>query len=202
AELVRQTLPHWLNHVVEHWIRQRLDQWTVDVMTELKEVRITEEDAQRAQLLIPALHPPPLRGESQWARRLGTTAALGGGTLLLLVGQWIPGFIAISGGLAWSAFGESTKDEATRVKLVESATEALRKMGQRADQALREQIRQFELDAATLAEKHEKAEQKRQSDTRAALRVQLDYRKSRQRELTEICNDLVHRIEALDIGQE
>ncbi|MBT3219727.1 MAG: hypothetical protein HN348_11595, partial [Proteobacteria bacterium] len=56
AELVRQTLPHWLNHVVEHWMRQRLDQWTVDVMTELKEGRITEEDAQRAQLLIPALH--------------------------------------------------------------------------------------------------------------------------------------------------
>src|SRR5690606_23341216 len=63
VDVVRRTLAHWLHHVVEAWMSDRLATWRADVLQELLEVQVDEAEIDRAELLVPALHPPPVRGE-------------------------------------------------------------------------------------------------------------------------------------------
>ena len=78
-EAVRRTLPHWLHHVVEAWMEDRLDRWRVAVLEDLAEIDLSQDDLDRAQLLVPAMHPAPVRADGSWGQRIGVTAAVGGG---------------------------------------------------------------------------------------------------------------------------
>ena len=111
---LRRVVPHWLQHVVESWIEQRLATWRSDVLTDLAEVGLSEEDTAYAELLVPALFPTPVQVEGGWAGRIGATVGLGGGAALALAGLWLPALVAITGGLAWSALGNSARTAATR----------------------------------------------------------------------------------------
>ena len=138
---LRRVVPHWLQHVVESWIEQRLATWRSDVLTDLAEVGLSEEDTAYAELLVPALFPTPVQVEGGWAGRIGATVGLGGGAALALAGLWLPALVAITGGLAWSALGNSARTAATRRKVLDAATTAVRAMGTDAQRLLRDQIR-------------------------------------------------------------
>lgn len=144
VDIVRRTLAHWLHHVVESWMSDRLATWRADVLRELLEVHVEGSEVQRAELLVPALHPPPVRGEANWTSRLAATAAMGGGAALLLMGLWVPGLLAVTGGAAWSTFAQRSEREASRKRLVETAIDAVRQMGTDAERLLRDQITQLE----------------------------------------------------------
>ena len=169
VDRVRRSLAHWLHHVVERWMSERLADWRVGVLKDLKEVHLSEADVTRAELLVPALHPSTLRGEANWGRRLGATAAMGGGAALLLFGLWIPGAIALGSGIAFSALGSGSKEAATRKKLIETATEALRQMGVDAERLLSDQIQQLEEQLAQLGDDRVAEEEAEQEPRRAEL---------------------------------
>jgi len=138
---LRRVVPHWLQHVVEDWIERRLATWRDDVLADLAEVGLSEEDTAHAELLVPALFPTPVQVEGGWAGRIGATVGLGGGAALALAGLWLPALVAITGGLAWSALGNSARTAATRRKVLDAAVTAVRAMGEDADRLLRDQIR-------------------------------------------------------------
>ncbi|MEZ4319268.1 MAG: hypothetical protein R3F61_17275 [Myxococcota bacterium] len=167
----RRTLPHWLAHVVEGWMSDRLAKWRNDVLAELSDIDI--EEVVRAELLVPALQPAPVKGEAHWGRRLGTTAAFGGAAALLALGLWIPGLVALASGVAWSAFANGETDEASRQKLVATARAALRQMGTDAQRLLKDQIDQLSEDLEQLADEGEEAER----TARATLRSDLEERR-------------------------
>jgi len=197
TDKVRRSLAHWLNHVVEQWMSERLSAWRLGVIRDLEEVHLSEADVTRAELLVPALHPSNLRGESNWGRRLGATAALGGGAALLLFGMWIPGIVALGGGIAFSAIGASSKDAATRQKLIETATDALRQMGTDAERLLSDQIKQLEDGLAQLGEDRAAVEEASQENRRRELEDHGSRRENRLDELAAIRDALAaHLAEA------
>lgn len=177
VDVVRRTLAHWLHHVVEAWMSDRLATWRADVLQELLEVQVDEAEIDRAELLVPALHPPPVRGEPNWTRRLGATAAMGGGAAMLLLGLWIPGLLAVTGGAAWSTFAQRSEREASRRKLVETAIDAIRQMGGDAERLLRDQITQLEEELRGLGEERVTEA----AAHRAAQRAELEERRLRRR---------------------
>ncbi|MCB9673798.1 MAG: hypothetical protein H6737_01700 [Alphaproteobacteria bacterium] len=170
----RRTLPHWLAHIVESWMSDRLARWRRDVLEELADIDI--EEVVRAELLVPALQPAPVRGEAQWGRRLGTTAAFGGAAALLALGLWIPGLVALASGVIWTTFQRGDTDEATRQKLVATARAALRQMGTDAQRLLHDQINQISEDLEQLADEGEESER----TARARLRGDLEDRRRAQ----------------------
>lgn len=177
----RTVLPHWLAHVTESWMADRLARWRADVLAELEEIEI--EEAVHAELLVPALQPAPVRGESQWARRLGSTAAFGGAAALLAFGMWLPGLVALAGGVVWSTFGRSDGDAVNRERLVATARTALRQMGSDAQRLLGDQVAQLSEELDRLADDSE-AEHRA---ARAALRADLTARRAeRERVLAEV----------------
>jgi len=163
----RRTLPHWLAHVVESWMSDRLARWRRDVLEELADIDI--EEVVRAELLVPALQPAPVKGEARWGRRIGTTAAFGGAAALLALGMWIPGLVALAGGVVWSSFHTGDTDEASRAKLVATARTALRQMGTDAQRMLQDQIDQISEDLGELADEGEEAERAAQATLRSDL---------------------------------
>ncbi len=197
ADIVRRALAHWLNHVVEQWMSDRLAEWRIEVLRELEEVHLSEADVTRAELLVPALHPSNLHGESNWGRRLGATAALGGGAALLLFGLWIPGILALGGGVAFSALGAAAKEAATRKKLIETATDALRQMGADAERLLSDQIKQLEDGLAQLGDDRAAAKEADQEQRRRELTEHGARRETRLDELAAIRDALAaHLAEA------
>ncbi len=170
----RRVLPHWLTHVVEKWISDRAAQWRRDVLAELEDIDI--EEVVRAELLVPALQPAPVKGEPRCGRRLGTTAAFGGAAALLAFGMWIPGLVALAGGVVWSTFNRGESEEASRQKLVATARTALRQMGQDAQRMLRDQIDQLSEELEGLGNEGES----KARDARGDTRVQLQQRRDRQ----------------------
>lgn len=196
-DTVRHTLPHWLHHVVEQWIGERLASWRAEVLADLAGIDLSEADLARAELLVPALHPAPVRTEAGWAQRLGVTAAVGGGAALLAFGMWIPGVLALTGGIAWSAFGRRAAMAQTRRALQEAATDAVRQMAQDADRLLRDQIQTLENELDRLGED-------RASEigaARASMRRQLEHdhltRTQRLSNLEEVLRTLERRIIAM-----
>ena len=135
-DAVKRTVPHWLHHVVEQWMASRLATWRVDVLTDLAELRLDDDDLDRAELLVPALHPSPVKSEGGWGKRIGITAAVGSGAALLVFGLWLPGLLALTGGIAWSALGRAAAEASTRRGLIDAATDAVRGMGHDADRLL------------------------------------------------------------------
>lgn len=198
VDTVRHTLPHWLHHIVEQWMSNRLSTWRVEVLSDLTDLNLATADLDRAELLVPALHTAPVRTESGWTQRLGVTAAVGSGAALLAFGMWIPGLLAVSGGLAWSAFGRRAAQASTLRALTQAATDAVRQMGQDADRLLRDQI-------ATLENELERLGEDRASElgrAREAQRRQLDHERMIRRQklvgLEEVLTGLDRRIAAMD----
>lgn len=201
VDVVRRTIAHWLHHVVEAWMADRLADWRGQVLRELAEVHVDEAEIDRAELLVPALHPPPVRGEANWTSRIGATAAMGGGAALLVMGMWIPGLLAVTGGLAWSAFAQRSQEVATRRKLIETAIDAIRQMGSDAERLLRDQIVQLEEELDRLGD--ERAREI--ADTRVVQRTELQDQRVRRRARLEdvagIREALAARVAALAPGQ-
>jgi hypothetical protein len=181
AEQVRRVLPHWLHHVVESWMTDRLGSWRAAVLTDLAEVHVTEDEVPAPDLLAPALHPAHVHGERDWSGRLAATAAVGGGAALLVFGQLLPGLLAITGGIAWSAMSRRARSSENRRLLIESAQAALRQMGQEADGMLRDQLVQIEADLSRVAD----AQAKDTAAARAEYRADLHSRRDREAGLVE-----------------
>jgi len=194
---VRRHLAHWLDDVVEGFIADRVAQWRAAVLAELAEVEIEENDAARAELLVPALHPPPVRPEPDWPTRIGVTAAVGGGAALLAFGMWVPGVVAMGSGLAWSAIGQRARAAKTREQLVEAATEALRRMGQEAERVLSDQIAQLREELGRLGEYRAQAAADDRADRRAELDHQRAQRSRRLDDVTELRSTLNRHLEQL-----
>ncbi len=169
---VRRSLPHWLHHIVETWMESRLTSWRAEVLRDLAEVRLDPDDLDRAELLVPALHPSAVRGEPAWGQRLGVTAAVGSGAALIVFGLWLPGLLAVSGGLAWSALGQRARDAHSRRMLENAAIEALRSMGQDAERLLREQIQLLEGELDVLGDHRAGALADSRADQRSELQQQ------------------------------
>lgn len=166
---LRRVLPHWLEHVVSAALADELATWRANVLADLAEVGIGADEAAVAELLVPALHPPPLRGEAAWGHRLAVSAAIGGGALMLLGGLWIPGALVVSGGLVWSTLARDARGTRVREQLLDSARQALRRMGADLDQLLGDQIAQIEADVAELGADQARSLAAQQADTRTRL---------------------------------
>lgn len=146
----RRTVPHWLSHVVEAWMTDRLGQWQRAVLEELEELELPDQVG--LELLVPALQPAPVKGEARWTDRLGTTAAFGGAAALLMLGMWIPGFVALAGGFALSSVLRGPSDAENRGKLVSTAKQAVRQMGEDASRMLEDQLERLGAEIERLAE--------------------------------------------------
>jgi hypothetical protein len=197
---LRHTLPHWLHHVVERWMIDRLSSWRAAVLADLSELELAEADLDRAELLVPALHTAPVRSERGWGQRLGVTAAVGGGAALVAFGMWIPGLLAVTTGIAWSALGRQAAQASTRRGLIDAATDAVRQMGQDADRLLRDQIRSLEDELERLGDHRALDLAQTRLEQRASLVRERDVRQQRLDGLREVRDGLTRRIEALGRG--
>ncbi len=196
-DTLRRTLPHWLHRVVEDWMNDRLGAWRSRVLEDLAEVHLDDDDLDRAQLLVPALHPPPVRAEGNWGQRLGVTAAVGGGAAMVVLGYWVPGLLAVTGGIVWSALGRRAAEATNRRALVDAAVDAVRSMGQDADRLLREQIRALEDELDRLGDERADALALDRAMERSELQAQRTARQERARALAAVLEDLDRRISAL-----
>jgi hypothetical protein len=187
---VRRTVPHWLQHVVSAWMEDRLAAWRAAVLLDLEDLRLDAAALDRAELLVPALHPQPVRTEDGWGQRLGVTAAVGGGAALLLLRLWIPGLLAVSGGIAWRALGRSAAEARTRRALVDAAIAAVRKMSEDGERLLRDQIRAMEQEIEHLGDDGATD----RSTARTQLERELESRQQRKAQLDEALAELDRRI--------
>ncbi len=192
----RRALPRWLDHVVEAWMSRRLDAWRAAVLADLAEVRIDPEEARRAELLPPTLHPAPLRAEAGWGRRLAITAALGGGAALALVGLLVPGALLAGSGLAVSVLTQEDA-EASRERLVDAARSAVRRMSADAERLLTEQLAQITAELDTLGDREAREAEAGRAALRATLTERRAWHRNRILELRSVLEALAIRAEAL-----
>ncbi len=194
VSVVRHTLPHWLNHVVEQWVSARLAEWRLAVLTDLEGLRLEDSEADHADLLAPALYAAPLRDDSGWTRRLVVSAAVGGGAAMFLVGLWIPAAIAMTGGVLWQTLSGRGSDAATRERLAERAIAALRAMGRDAERLLREQLDQIGAELENLGNERATALGSSRADLRAELEERGSWQRSRLADKQRISDDLATKI--------
>ncbi|MEO0600987.1 MAG: hypothetical protein AAF211_06100, partial [Myxococcota bacterium] len=196
-ETVRRTLPHWLHHVVGEWMERRLTTWRANVLEDLAEVNIDDEDLDRAQLLVPALHPSMVGNDADWTQRVITTAAVGGGAALIVVGWWMTGILAVTGGIAWSALGRRAAEAENRRALVDTTVDAVRTMAADADKLLRDQLKAIEDELDQLGDERAESVARDRAVERADLQAQRTARLERQRALQGVLDDLSRRIQGL-----
>jgi hypothetical protein len=201
VEVVRRTLPHWLHHVVASYVTDRLARWRAEVVADLAEVGISPVDAARAELLVPSLHPPPIRAEGSWGHRLGVSAAIGGGAAMLAFGLWIPGAVALSGGLLWSTLGRDGREADTRDRLLESARTAVRRIGDDAQQVLSDQLTQIEADLAELGAEQARRVETQRGDHRARLTERRGFHRARRDALAVTRDALAARLADLAVSR-
>ncbi|MFT7520960.1 MAG: hypothetical protein ACI9MC_003111 [Kiritimatiellia bacterium] len=168
----RRVLPHWIEHVVQGWLRDRLAQWRLQVLGDLRHVRVAEEALAQVSLLTPALHPAPFPSEGRWNRALGLSAGVGGGLALAAFGLWVPALVALGGGVAWSVVTRDNKST-SQAKLVERARGALRKLGTEAESVLADQLQRFEDQLATLGDDRASRLAAERRDERAAVEARV-----------------------------
>lgn len=197
-QVARSTVPHWLHHVVEGWMGDRLAAWRAEVLTDLADLALEPEDLARADLLVPAVSASPLRPEHGWGARLATTAVMASGAALLLYGLWIPGAIALGGGVAWSALGRRVSEAGSRRAVVDAAVQAVRQMGLEADKLLRDQITTLEDELAHLGDERADELGRARREQRARLEQDRAARERRRVELIGVRDELERRLGALD----
>lgn len=195
---LRHTLPHWLHHVVERWMVDRLASWRAAVLADLSELELAAADLDRADLLVPALHTAPVRSERGWGQRIGVTAAVGGGAALVAFGMWLPGLLAVTTGIAWSALGRQAAQASTRRGLIDAATEAIRQMGQDADRLLRDQIKSLEDELERLGDDRASDLAKTRAEQRSSLERERQTRQQRLDGLREVRDGLLKRIATME----
>ncbi|MFK7928873.1 MAG: hypothetical protein AB8H79_11845 [Myxococcota bacterium] len=178
VETARRVLPHWLEHVVQGWLRDRLASWRVQVQADLAHVRVADEALAHADLLLPAVHPAPIPSEGRWRRALGLTAGVGGGLVLVAFQLWIPALIAASGGVAWSMLDRDGAGP-RRERLQERAVDAVRQLGLDADRVLGEQLQRFEDQLSTLGESRAAKMETDRAEARAGLHARLRLHQAR-----------------------
>jgi len=191
VESARRALPHWLEHVVQAWLRDRLGAWRAAVREDLRHVTLADEALAHAELLLPALHPAPVPSKGRWRRALGLSAGIGGAAVLAAFQLWIPALIAAGGGVAWSVFDRDSEG-ARRDQLIERGRDAVRHLGLHADQVLGEQLQRFEDQLASLGA----ARAARLETERAAARAQLDARLRVHRARLDEARHALERFEA------
>jgi len=196
-DVLRRTLPHWLHHTVETWMLERLAGWRASVIADLAEVRLDRADLDRAELLVPALHTTPARTDAGWGQRLGVTAAVGGGAALLAFGMWLPGLLAVTGGLAWSALGREAASASTRRALIDAAVDTVRRMGVEAEGLLRDQIETLEDELDQLGEERADAVASARAHDRERIAAQRSARATHAESLQAALDELDRRTAAL-----
>lgn len=196
----RRALPHWIQHVSDQWIRGRLGSWRLAVLADLESLSIAEADGVYAELLLPSLHPPPVATDSPWARRVGTTAAVGAGAVLLAFGLWIPGLLALGGGLAVTALSTTGTDEEQRLKLAQAGAQAIRAMARDAEGLLGEQIAHLEQDLAGLGQRKAQAWAEARVDVREGLSGERARGARKVDEVRKIREDLMAAVDTLRVG--
>lgn len=193
-DVVRRTISHWLAHVVEQWMGGRLASWRAAVLADLAELGLEDGDLDRAELLVPALHPAPVKSEAGWGQRIGITAAVGSGAAMLVFGFWLPGLLALTGGLAWSALGRRAAEASTRRALIEAATDAVRQMSQDAERLLRDQIAALEDELGHLGDERATELGRTRATQRGGLEQERALRRQRLASLEQVRGDLERRI--------
>ena len=183
TDLLRRTMPHWLHHIVEGWVTDRLATWRISVLADARTSGVDDEAVAVAELLVPSLHPAPLRSEADWTRRIGLSAALGGGAAMLAFGLWLPGLLALGSGLAWSSIARGGRDADVRAALVESARAAVRHMGEDAQRMLRDQLEQMARELETLTSDRFEDFRKAREELRGRLDDRRAYHTARLEEL-------------------
>jgi hypothetical protein len=168
-DLVRRALPHWLHHVVEGWMTDRVARYRAELEVEIAELGIPAADLERAELVAPAVYARIPHSSAGWGKRLGVTAAMGGGAALMAFGLWIPGLIAVSGGALFSALGRRAEQAQTRRALVDGAVDAVRKMAADADRLLRDQLAGFQASLGALADERRRDAEAVRADVRRRL---------------------------------
>lgn len=171
VESARRALPHWLEHVVQAWLRDRLGAWRAQVHDDLRHVTLADEALAHAELILPALHPAPVPSQGRWRRALGLSAGIGGAAVLAAFQLWIPALLLAGGGVAWSVLDRDS-ETLRRDQLIERGRDAVRQLGLDADRVLGDQLQRFEDQLATLGE----ARAARLETERASARAQLDAR--------------------------
>lgn len=153
----------WLEHVVAGWLRDRLARYRGELLVDLAETSDADATA-CAAIAVPAVHAG-VRAERDWARRIGVTAALGGGVMLLFSPAWPLGLAALGGTWWWSQTGTKV-DRAARTDL---AVRALHRV--RADVAARitEQVEAVQQALDALAERRSAAAHDEVAGERARL---------------------------------
>lgn len=178
VETARRVLPHWLEHVVQGWLRDRIGGWRVQVQEDLAHVRLADEALAHAELLLPPVHPAPIPSKGRWRRALGLTAGIGGGLVLVAFQLWIPALIAAGGGVAWSVLDREGSG-VRRGRLEDAAVDAVRQLGIDADRVLGEQLQRFEDQLATLGEARAARLETDRAEARAALEARLRLHRAR-----------------------
>lgn len=178
VEAARRALPHWLEHVVQGWLRDRLGTWRAQVRADLSHVTLADEALAHAELLLPALHPAPVPSQGRWRRALGLSAGIGGAAVLAAFQLWIPALIAAGGGIAWSVLDRDSEDN-RRDRLIDVGREAVHQLGLSADRVLGEQLQRFEDQLATLGQVRAARLQDERADARAQLQARLRVHRAR-----------------------
>lgn len=190
-------LPHWLQHVVERWLGDRLATWRADVAADLADLPLEPDDLRRAELLAPSVHPGPIARDPDWTTRLGATAALGGGVALLVLGLWAPALVAVGGGLGWSALRSAAREASTREALSRSATEAVQRLGPELVRVLDDQLATARDALSGLGDERAAVHREALRETRARIEADLASRRSRTELDQRAHDDLVARIDAI-----
>lgn len=142
--LAQRLLPHWLQAVVERWTRDRLARWRLQVNQDIEALPLDEGDLRSVALVTPYLHPGPVHLPDDWTTKLGTTATLGGATVLLVMGLWLPGIVAAGGGLLWSQLRPMRNVEAHTEALVRAGQQRLQRMHCESHAALSDQVERLD----------------------------------------------------------
>lgn len=198
VEMARRTVPHWLDHVVQGWLRDRLAKWRVQVHDDLRHVRLADEALAHAELLLPSLHPAPFKSDGRWRRALGLSAGIGGAAVLAAFQLWIPALLAAGGGVAWSVLDREGAD-ARRDRLADRARTAVRRLGVDAERVLSEQLQRFEDQLATLGEDRAARIQEDRAEARAGLTTRLRLHRARLEEARMALSAFEGQIQALPL---
>jgi hypothetical protein len=200
--VARTTLPHWLHHVVESWLADRLSGWRAEVLADLAELKLEPAELARAELLVPSVAAAPIRSERGGGNRLATTAILASGAALVLYGLWVPGVLTLGGGLVWSTLGQRAAQAGSRRALVDAAIQAVRAMGTDAERLLGDQISALEDELAHLGDERAEDLARARQSQRRQLEQDLVHRELRVVEVESMRAELARRIAAMEAEPE